>query len=108
MNIEGVKSAIEFVKYLMALSGAGIGFVIHSSFYDESLLLKILTSFTACLLSASIISGLVCHSRGAVMLSKNITNLHDKHFMIPGLICHFTFGFGLMFLVFAGGFKIWS
>jgi hypothetical protein len=75
MEKEGVQSAIDFIKYILAVAGGAIVFVIQPSFYETSLTIRVLSSFGVALLTLSIIAGIAAHSAGSVMLSKGATVL---------------------------------
>ncbi len=107
-KIEGLQSAVDFTKYLIALAGGAIAFVIKPEFYTTDPLLKILSTLSLGLLSISVISGLLVFSAGCVMLSSGNYSLRDRFIKIPGIINVVTFGFGFIFLAIAVCIKIWG
>jgi len=108
MQKEGIQSAIDFIKYILALAGGAIAFVIQPSFYETKLLLKVLSSVGVVLLAASIISGIVAHSAGSVMLSRGNYDTNFSWFRFPGLIMLFAFGGGFGFVICAVAVKMWG
>src|SRR5271166_3102239 len=87
MEKEGIQSAIDFVKYILALSGGAIAFAIQPSFYAENLQVKVLASFGVFMLTVSIIAGIFC-------------------FRIPGLIMLGFFTFSFAFIVYPDSLKV--
>jgi hypothetical protein len=68
MEKEGLQTAIDFTKLLMALAGGGIALVVQPSFFAGSCWIKILSFGALIFLSICVITGLVMFSGGAVML----------------------------------------
>src|SRR5262249_32576695 len=101
MEKEGLQTAIDFTKFLLALAGGAIAFVIQPSFFAGSGLLKVLCMGALVFLSICVISGLAVFSGGCVMLAQKNYNLEDAHVKIPGLLNVFSFGIGFLFLAVA-------
>lgn len=92
---EGVEATIGFIKYIVTVSGGAIAFAVQPSFYNFSLLVKVMSTISILLLTASIIAGFFVHSRGCVMLSDGKYDLDDPHMKVPGLCNLGTFALGL-------------
>lgn len=102
---EGLQSSIDFVKYILTLSGGAIAFAMQPSFYGDSRFLKFMALFCCASLVISIFSGMLVHSRGCVMLSKSSYDLEDKFLKRPGQINQVAFCAGILFLGIAIAFK---
>lgn len=105
---EGIQSAIDFVKYILTLSGGAIAFLIQPTFLQNSIPIKILSSFSFVLLIVCIFSGLLVHARGCVMLSKREYDLEDPHLKYAGLVNQFSFALGFLFLGWALVYRVWG
>jgi hypothetical protein len=108
MEKEGIQAAIDFIKYILALSGGAIAFVVQPSFYQTSQTIKVWSSLGVVLLTASIIAGITAHSAGAVMLSKKNYDTNFGWFKIPGRTMMGTFIFGFVCVIVAVGVKVWG
>ena len=106
-NKEGVQAAIEFVKYLLILTGGGIAFCLQPSFYGDNIGLKVISCFAVFFLGVSIVAGLFVHSRGCVMLSAGSHDLNDAHLKTPGLVLHVTLVIGYLFVIGGVFLKMW-
>jgi hypothetical protein len=106
MEKEGLQTAIDFTKLLMALAGGGIALVVQPSFFAGSCRIKILSFGALIFLSICVITGLVMFSGGAVMLGHADYNLERRYIKIPGLLNVFSFGFGFLFLAAAIAIKL--
>jgi hypothetical protein len=103
MEKEGLQTAIDFTKLLMALAGGGIALVVQPSFFAGSCWIKILSFGALIFLSICVITGLVMFSGGAVMLGHADYNLERA---TSGLLNVFSFGFGFLFLAAAIAIKL--
>ncbi len=93
---DGLASAIDFTKFIVALDGALIAFLTGASFLKQ-----VDTSWEAAavivglvLLAISLACGVLVFMRGSSMLSSRNYNLADPHLKIPGLlnVAAFTLG----------------
>jgi hypothetical protein len=105
---EGLQAAVDFVKYLLTLAGGGIALLIQPNFYQTSLLIKVLSSFSFICLSVCIISGLLVHARGCVMLAEKKYDLEDWPLKVPGLINQLSFFFGFTLLGIGVALRAWG
>lgn len=106
MEKDGIQTAIDFTKLLVALAGGGIALVIQPNFFTADALLKVLSIGALLFLSICVLSGLFVFSGGSVMLANKNYNLEDKHIKIPGLVNVFSFGLGFLFLAVAVAIKV--
>ncbi len=105
-NKDGMVSALDFTKYLLAISGAVMAFLLSSetskTIGSEALktassdLVKGVLSVALVFFSLSTLGGLLVLARGAQMLSDGDYSLEDRYLKIPGLIN--VFGFAIAFL----------
>jgi hypothetical protein len=98
MEKEGLQTAIDFTKLLMALAGGGIALIIQPNFFGGSCWVKLLSVGALIFLVICVVSGLFVASGGAVMLGNRDYNLERRYIKIPGLLNVFSFGFGFLFL----------
>jgi hypothetical protein len=101
------QSAIDFIKYILALAGGAIAFVIQPSFYQTSHTIQVLSSWGVGLLAVSIIAGITAHSAGTVMLSKKNYDTNFPWFRFPGMIMMAAFVLGFVCVIVALGIKVW-
>src|ERR1700685_1821158 len=106
MEKEGLQSAIDFTKLLMALAGGGIALIVQPSFFAGNCWIKGCSIIALLLLVLCVISGLVVASGGAVMLARKNYDLENHHIKVPGLFNIFSFGIGFFFLALAMGIKL--
>jgi hypothetical protein len=98
MEKDGLQTAIDFSKLLMALAGGGIALIIQPNFFAGGGWIKLLSIGALIFLSICVLSGLVVFSGGCVMLADKNYDLEDRHIKIPGLLNVFSFGLGFLFL----------
>jgi hypothetical protein len=94
MEKDGLQSAIDFTKLLMALAGGGIGLVIQPTFYGDDSFLRILSAGALLFLSICVISGLIVVLGATMMLAKKDYNLERRFILRPGLCNIFSLGIG--------------
>jgi hypothetical protein len=90
-----MQQAQEFVRFLIALASAVIGFsttlidraALHDTYYLHGIWV---------LMSVSIFCGMLCYSRTIVMLSKSKFSLTDRFLEFPGRIQQGAFIFGML------------
>jgi TRAP-type C4-dicarboxylate transport system permease small subunit len=108
MEKEGLQTAVDFTKLLMALAGGGIALIIQPNFFAGNLLLKTLSVIALIFLSVCVLSGLIVFSGGSVMLAEKNYNLESPYVKIPGLFNVFSFGFGFVLLAIVIAIKVVS
>jgi hypothetical protein len=108
MEKEGLQSAIDFTKLLMALAGGGIALIIQPTFFAGSCWFKVLAVGALLFLAICVVSGLFVASAGAVMLANKNYNLEYRFLKLPGLTNVFTFGIGFLFLAVAVAIRLFE
>lgn len=95
-----LKTASEFVKYLVALATGAIVFT--ASFLSKDVTLTCTSKwwllFAWVALGISIVAGLLSMARCPVMLKEKNYDLNDSHFEWPIRVQQITFFFGMLFL----------
>jgi hypothetical protein len=98
MEKEGLQSAVDFTKLLMALAGGGIALVIQPTFYGDNQFLQILSLGALLFQSICVGSGLIVVSGATIMLAKKDYNLERRWILKPGLCNLFSFVLGFVLL----------
>jgi hypothetical protein len=94
MDKDGLQSAIDFTKLLMALAGGAIALIIQPNFFAGSYWLKVLSIGALIFLSICVLRGLVVFSGASVNLANKNYDLECKYVKIPGLVNLFSFALG--------------
>jgi hypothetical protein len=107
---EGLESALDFTKYLLAIAGGIIAFVLSSDVLArvEDITERGLLTAALVLLCLSVLGGIAVLSRGAIMLSEGEYSLEDKYLKWPGLANIFAFGGGFICVALFIGIVLWN
>jgi hypothetical protein len=108
MEKEGLQAAIDFTKYLLALAGGAIAFIIQPTFFANNPLLKTLGLLALVAFTICAISGLFLFSRGCVMLAGKNYDLNDTRIKCLGQTNVISFGVGFLLLALAEAIKLLS
>lgn len=107
---DGLQSALEFTRYLTAISAGGVAFLLEKGALEGHLAnwQRYAVTIIVISLAVSVISGLTVLSRGAVMLAHGEHSLDDKLIRIPGIANLAGFAFGFLCLGCLVVLRVWS